>query len=73
MIEEGSLKQRWGVLEGRKGSLHERNEKYARWTLPYIYAPEEINNEELDTDLDSIGARAANHLSNKLIETLFTK
>ncbi len=72
MIEkEDSLKHRWEILESRKGSLHERNEKYARWTLPYLYAPTNVNNEELDTDLDSVGARAVNHLSNKLIETLY--
>lgn len=71
MEKDDSLKQRWGILEGRKGSLHERNEKYARWTLPYIYAPLDVKDEELDTDLDSIGARAVNHLSNKLTETLF--
>lgn len=71
MDKDDSLKQRWEILEGRKGSLHERNEKYARWTLPYLYTPTHVNNEELDTDLDSIGARAVNHLSNKLTETLF--
>lgn len=68
---EDSLKQRWDTLEGRKESLHERNEKYARWTLPYLYPLEEQKGEELDTDLSSIGARAVNHLSNKLTETLF--
>lgn len=70
---DDSLKKRWETLESRKGhgSLHERNEKYARWTLPYLYPREEEKHKELDTDLDSIGARAVNHLSNKLTETLF--
>lgn len=70
---EDSLQKRWETLESRKskGSLHERNEKYARWTLPYLYPKEEEKSIELDTDLDSIGARATNHLSNKLAETLF--
>jgi hypothetical protein len=69
--EKATLKHRWGVLEGRKADLHTRNEKYAKWTLPYIYPREEQKTDELDTDLDSVGARAVNHLSNKLVETLF--
>lgn len=68
---EDSLKKRWDTLESRKGSLHERNEKYARWTLPYLYPLQEQKDDELDTDLNSSGARAVNHLSNKLTETLF--
>lgn len=68
---DDSLKKRWDTLEGRKNSLHERNEKYARWTLPYLYPMEGQESDELDTDLDSVGARAVNHLSNKLTETLF--
>ncbi len=70
---DDTLKQRWDTLEHKKGSLHTRNEKYARWTLPYLYPLEaQVNSgEELDTDLNSIGARAVNHLSNKLTETLF--
>lgn len=66
-----TLRQRFNVLEGRKGTLHTRNEKYARWTLPYLYPMSGQKNTELDADLDSIGARAVNHLSNKLTSTLF--
>lgn len=71
VVDKNSLKSRWNILEGRKGSLHTRNEKYARWTLPYTYPRDGQKNEELETDLDSIGARAVNHLSNKLTSTLF--
>lgn len=71
MMESDSLKKRWGTLEGRKKSLHERNERYARWTLPYVYPKDGQEYKELDADLSSIGARAVNHLSNKLVETLF--
>lgn len=71
MHEEDTLKKRWGILESRKGSLHTRNEKYARWTLPYLYADVNDKQEELDTDLNSTGARAVNHLSNKKIEVLY--
>jgi hypothetical protein len=68
---ETTLKQRWGILDGRKNDIHERNEKYARWTLPYLYPEDGQKHEELDTDLDSTGADGVNHLSNKLIETLY--
>lgn len=68
---EKTLKKRWATLEGKKNDLHTRNEKYARWTLPYLYPQTGQESEELDTDLSSIGARAVNHLSNKIIETLF--
>lgn len=68
---DSSLKQRWSVLEGRKNDLHERNEKYARWTLPYLYPDDSEKSSELYADQDSVGARVVNHLSNKLVETLF--
>jgi len=70
-MTDSSLKKRWDTLEGRKGTLHTRNERYAKWTLPYLYAEEGEKDEELHTNLSSIGARAVNHLSNKLTETLF--
>lgn len=70
-MEDSLTQKRWETLEAKKGSLHERNEKYARWTLPYLYPLLEQSEDELDTDLDSVGARAVNHLSNKLTETLF--
>lgn len=71
LYKKCDIRNRWEVLEGRKGSLHSRNEKYARWTLPYLYPKIGSKNTELDTDLDSVGARAVNHLSNKLTTTLF--
>jgi hypothetical protein len=69
--QNDELDKRWSSLESRKGTLHERNERYSRWTLPYLYPINQEGAEELDTDLDSIGARATNHLGNKLVETLF--
>lgn len=69
--ENEKLSKRWKVLDGRKGDLHERNQKYARWTLPYLYPEDGQKNNELDGDMSSTGARAVNHLSNKNVETLF--
>ena len=71
-MKEESLRKRWEILDAQKEQLHTRNERYARWTLPYLYPCEDRNkNDELESDLDSVGARAVNHLSNKLVETLF--
>jgi hypothetical protein len=41
------------------------------WTLPYVFPESGIKDSELSTTVDSTGARAVNHLSNKLTMTLF--
>mgnify|MGYP001577236353 CR=1 FL=1 len=65
------LSSRWNTLEGKKTNLIRRCEDYAMWTLPYIFPRTNIKDTELQGAMDSIGARAVNHLSNKLIMTLF--
>jgi len=69
--EDKKLSSRWTQLEGKKTNLVNRSYDYAMWTLPYIFARSEVKDSELQGPLDSIGARAVNHLSNKLIMTLF--
>lgn len=69
--KQDELDQRWTALDLRKGDMHTRNEKYARWTLPYLYPAEHTSAQELDTDKDSIGARAVNHLSNRVVDIMF--
>ena len=69
--EDKKLSSRWTQLEGKKTNLVNRCYDYAMWTLPYIFARTEVKDSELQGPLDSIGARAVNHLSNKLIMTLF--
>ena len=65
------LSSRWTELEGKKTNLVNRSYDYAMWTLPYIFARTEVKDSELQGPLDSIGARAVNHLSNKIVMTLF--
>jgi hypothetical protein len=65
------LADRWKTLEGKKTSVISRSEDYALWTLPYVFPPTSTKESELQGPLDSIGARAVNHLSNKLVMTLF--
>lgn len=63
---------RWSQLEVTKQPFMSRAERYAKWTLPYMFPHAGYNGQmELDTDWDSIGAQAVNHLSNKIMLALF--
>lgn len=67
-----SIQGRFEQLDGLKGDLHQRCEDYAKWTIPHIFVEEHTDNStELTRDYQSIGARAVNHLANKLILALF--
>ena len=67
-----SPSHRWTELESRKSTLLAQCEKYAQWTLPYVFPPDNLtDHQELPVDMDSIGARGTNHLANKIINTLF--
>lgn len=65
---EGKYKQ----LDGKRSSILTRVEDYAAWTLPSIFPYQNTSdNEELQNDIQSFGAQAVNHLSNKLMLGLF--
>jgi len=70
---EKSLSHRWTQLHSKKTSILTYCEKYAEWTLPYVFPRESpsVANEELPVAQDSIGAKGTNHLANKIISTLF--
>lgn len=68
---ENSLAQRWTQLHNKKGTLLSNCEKYAQWTLPYVFPPENAKDMDLPIEVDSIGAQGVNHLSNKIVSTLF--
>lgn len=68
----GMLAQRWTALDAERSSVKTRCEEYAGWTLPYIFSQENQKDQEIQGPLDSIGARAVNGLSNKVVNTLFT-
>lgn len=70
----GSLQYRWSQLDNSPERLNmlDRCELYAGWTLPYVLTQKNTASDERQGPLDSIGARAVNHLSNKLIKTLFS-
>lgn len=59
-------------MNGEKSSLLTRSERFAGWTLPQVF-PLDVGSEgeEFQLDFQSIGARATNHLANKLTLALF--
>jgi hypothetical protein len=65
------LSDRWTELNAKKTNLINRCQDYAMWTLPYLFPRTGTQDSELQGPLDSTGARAVNHLSNKLIMALF--
>lgn len=69
--KDEKLSQRYQTLHNKKGDILRRCEDYSMWTLPYIFPHEGTKHTELNGPVDSTGARAVNHLSNKLIMTLF--
>lgn len=72
--QDKTLEQRWTFLDAKKSTLLSRCETYARWTIASLFPPaNSLNTEgaELLGTNDSIGARCVNHLSNKVVTTLF--
>lgn len=69
----GFIANRWGKLDGVRGSILTRCEQYAEWTLPSVF-PRAGTNEstELQLDYQSVGAEAVNTMANKLGLTLLT-
>lgn len=70
-MSEKSIKQEFESLHAKKQSILSRCEDYADVTLPYVFPRVTSGNPELQTQLNSTGARGVNHITNKLILTLF--
>ena len=70
--KKGELVSQYLEYERIKNPIINRCETYARWTLPTVL-PRSTSNpqDEKQHDFQSVGARAANHLANKLAFTLF--
>lgn len=71
-IERG-LKHRWDELHSKKTSILTYCEQYSRWTLPYVFPEDSSSTKDLELSVssDSIGSKGVNHLSNKIVSTLF--
>lgn len=59
-------------LAGTRDSIMDRLEEYAEWTIPSVFPRDPtMITDELQNDVQSFGAQAVNHLSNKLMIGLF--
>lgn len=65
------LANTWEVLDGRKGDLIARCEQYAMWTVPSVCPMDNEDGAEQSKGNVSIGARLVNHLSNRIVDTMF--
>lgn len=62
----------WQELQTLKGSLETDCEEYARLTLPYLCPPSEENSPgEIATAAVPFAPRLVNHLSNRVVDTMF--
>ncbi len=70
---KGALAALFTKLHAEKGSLLDKCERYAGWTLPHLFPSNtgSPDQEEYQGDYQSIGARGTNHLANKLTLALF--
>lgn len=67
-----SIAQIYETLVNDRSVIVERVEEYAEWTLPSIFPRQGTTaSDELQNDVQSFGAQAVNHLSNKLMIGLF--
>lgn len=71
VAKKETLAQEWNRLNNKRTDILRRCEDYAMWTLPYIFPISGSRYTELNQPVDSTGAMAVNHLSNKLVMTLF--
>lgn len=76
MIKESvSLAGHWSAMDGRKGDLLDRSEQYARWTVPSIFPTDDEARAETPGESEkgnvAIGARLVNHLSHRIVDTMF--
>lgn len=64
---------RWQQLDGTRRGFINRCELYAGYTLPKICLPDSFdqNSTQMAHDFQAVGAQAVNHLSNKMMLSLF--
>ena len=76
-MEAKTISQRWTELYSKQSEHRRRAEQYAYYTIPSLY-PRDESRADTDSSVtaigmsDPVGARAVNHLSNKLVKTLFS-
>lgn len=67
-----NIVQVYETLKSERDLISTKVEEYATWTLPSVFPEPGVTvSEELQNDVQSFGAQAVNHLSNKLMIGLF--
>lgn len=70
--EKEKLKDRWNRLDNIRQTILTRCEEYARWTIPSIFPHgDDTHSIEFQNAADPVGAKATNHLANKIISILY--
>lgn len=74
-MEDRGLSAIWLQMHGERNDLEERCEQYARWTLPHLFTDREDDELKNPTETEqssvAIGPRLVNHLSHRVIDTMF--
>ena len=65
------LSSKWTKLHEQKGDLIDRCEAYARWTVPYVCLPDNVDGWEANQGSVDKGAKMVNHLANRIVDVLF--
>ncbi|QVR48651.1 portal protein [Stenotrophomonas phage BUCT609] len=73
MMKINTAAQRWMQLDGTRNNIIRRAERFAKWTIQKVFPDSwyDGNNGVVSNEFQSLGAQAVNHLSNRLMMTLF--
>lgn len=74
-VRKGPIEEVWNQMDSARTTIKRFWEKFASWTLPYLFpsaSGTDMKDEILYPSGDNIGADAVNHLSNHVVDTLFT-
>lgn len=65
--------QRWLTLDGTRGNIIRRCERFATWTIAKVFPDSSYtqDNSDVSNEFQSLGAQVVNHLSNRLMMVLF--
>lgn len=65
------IQDEWEKLDSEKDAIVTRCEQYAKWTLPAVCPEETEETSEVARSNVAIGAKLVNHLSNRIVDTMF--
>jgi len=72
-MQKNTASGEWSRLDGLRRGFITRCEKYAGFTLPRLCTEEgfDLMTDELSHDWQAVGAQAVNHVTNKMVLTMF--